>query len=92
VDTVAHGEMAEAQLDHLIRRRDDKRRLSEGERLEEELYAPSVRAYNEQRRLQSRYEWHLHHVGQAARLRHTLENLIAYHEEQAAKLLEGETA
>jgi light-regulated signal transduction histidine kinase (bacteriophytochrome) len=54
------------------------------------LWKASVERHNEQRRLQARYAWHLHHVGQADRLRRTLEELISHHEEQAAKLLEAE--
>jgi hypothetical protein len=61
VDTVAHGKMAEAQLDHLIRRRDEKRQQTEGERLEEELWAPGARVYAEKLREAARVEWTLYH-------------------------------
>jgi hypothetical protein len=76
------------QIDTFIDRADKKRREEEGERAREMLWKASVARHNEQRRLQARYEWHLHHVGQADRLRRTLEDLIAYHEAAAEKLLD----
>ena len=83
--TSARGEMVEAELDAMIRRRDEKRRQTEGERLEEALWAESVRAYNarvgEDKR-QARLEYH---EGQARRLSSTLEALVAYHEAEAEK-------
>jgi hypothetical protein len=84
MDTIAHGA---AELDRLIERRSRKEPDPDET---EALYMESVRRYHEQRRLQARYAWHLHHVGQAARLRRTLEELISHHEEQAAKLLDSE--
>jgi hypothetical protein len=88
-------EKVEADLERLITRRDGERRQEEGERRAHELWQESVDRFHEERRLQARYEWHLHHVGQAARLRRTLEDLIAYHEAAAEKLLDegrpGET-
>jgi hypothetical protein len=44
---ISRGEQVEADLDAMIRWRDEKRRQTEGERLEEELYEPSTRAYRE---------------------------------------------
>jgi hypothetical protein len=84
---LARSEMVEKELDTLIRRRDGQRRQTEGERRTEELWAESAARYNEQRRLQARYEWHLYHVGQAERHRRTLEELVRHHETEAAKLL-----
>jgi hypothetical protein len=81
-------EKVEADLERLITRRDKDRRKEEGERAREMMWKASVARHNEQRRLQARYEWHLHHVGQADRLRRTLEDLIAYHEAAAEKLLD----
>jgi hypothetical protein len=58
---VAHSEMVEAELDHLIRRRDEKRRLSEGERLEEALWVDSARQHAAKLREAARVEWTLYH-------------------------------
>jgi hypothetical protein len=41
---IARSEQVESELDAMIRRRDTHRSQTEGERLEEELYEPSVRA------------------------------------------------
>jgi hypothetical protein len=81
-------EKVETDLERLITRRDKERRVTEGERREHELWQENEDRYNEQRRLQNRYEWHAYHCGQAERHRRTLEELIARHEEQAAKLLD----
>ena len=54
----------------------------------EELWKESVRAYTARRREEMRAAWCEHHRGQAARLRAVLEELIANHEEQAAKLMD----
>jgi hypothetical protein len=87
---IAQGEATEKELDRLITRRHDARVRSEGERRAEELWQESGRRYQEQARAAARVEWHLHHTGQAERLRRTLEDLVAFHEEQAAKLMEVE--
>jgi hypothetical protein len=49
-----------------------------------------VRTYTDQRREEMRAEWREYHEGQAARHRAVLEELIARHEEQAAKLMDIE--
>jgi hypothetical protein len=85
---VAHGEMAEKQLDILIERRACKGEADPDER--EELWKASVRAYTARRREDMRAAWTSYHEGQAERHRRTLEGLIAHHEAQAAKLCEGE--
>ena len=82
----APGEAVEAELDRLIERRSHQKDPDE----ESELWRASVRAYEEKRRQMARLEWHAFHCGQAARHRAVLESLIAHHEEQAAKLCEGE--
>lgn len=87
MDTVARGE---AELDRLVERRSRKGETTPDET--EALYMASVRRYNEERRLQARAEWHLYHTERAAGLRRTLQALVEYHEEQAAKLLEGDSA
>jgi hypothetical protein len=86
---IAHSEAVEAELDAMIRRRDEKRREEEGQRRVEELWMPSERAYFERLEEQKRAERREFHEARAARLRNTLEELIARHEEQARKLLEG---
>jgi hypothetical protein len=58
---VARFEQVEAELDAMIRRRDTHRRQTEGERLEEELYEPSVRAWRERREAENRAAWCEHY-------------------------------
>jgi hypothetical protein len=80
----APGEAVESELDRLIERRSRQKDPEE----ESELWRESVRAYEEKRRQMARLEWHAFHCGQAARHRVVLESLIAFHETQAAKLVE----
>jgi len=75
------GEMVEKELDAMIERRARQKDPDE----ESELWKESVRAYNARRREELRAAWCSHHRGQAARLRVTLEALIARHEEQAER-------
>jgi hypothetical protein len=56
VDTT-RGEATEKELDNLIRRRHERRVLSEGERAAEELWAESVRRYNARREEEHRLAW-----------------------------------
>jgi hypothetical protein len=53
----AKGDATEKELDAMISRRHEKRVLSEGERLEEELWQESVKAYNARRREENRIAW-----------------------------------
>ena len=46
---IAQGEKVEAELDHMIRRRDERCRTDEGERAEHELWHESCRAYEAKR-------------------------------------------
>ena len=79
----------DAELDRLMSKRASQdRRPDPDER--EELWQKSVRGYTARRHEEMRAAWCEHHQDQAARLRATLEALIARHEEQAA-LLEDET-
>ena len=87
---IARGEMVEKELDALITRRHDHRVSGEDHRPSEEMYEESTRRYQEQVRAQARAEWHLHHTGQAERLRRTLEDLVAFHEAEAEKYLQEE--
>jgi hypothetical protein len=85
---ISRGESTEKELDALIRRRHDQRCQSEGERLEEELYEPSVRAWRERQEAEKRAACFEYHQGQAERLRRTMGELIARHEAAAKKLME----
>ena len=87
---ITRSEQVESELDAMIRRRDTHRRQTEGERLEEELYEPSVRAWRERREAQKRADRYAYHRGQAERLRRTLEELIARHEAAAQRYLQDE--
>lgn len=81
---VAQGERAEVELDAFIERRSRKGDVDPDER--EELWKESVRRYTARRREEMRAAWCEHHQGQAARLRTTLEALIARHEAEAERL------
>jgi hypothetical protein len=61
VDIVAKGEVAEASISAFIGKRDEHRRKTEGERPEEEMYAESVRRWNEHRQRQQWWEWLRYH-------------------------------
>jgi hypothetical protein len=82
VDTV------DLELDRLISKRASQDRRPDPDESEESWKA-SVRTYEEKRRQMARLEWHAFHCGQAERHRVTLERLVAFHEEQAAKLMEA---
>jgi hypothetical protein len=84
---VAHGGIAEKQLDILIERRARKGEVDPDE--ESDLWRQSVRGYEEKRRQMARLEWHAFHCGQAERHRRTLEELVSYHEAAAAQLREA---
>jgi DNA-binding GntR family transcriptional regulator len=75
-------------LTRFIERRDDKRRQTEGERLEDDLWMETVKAYNERERRQIRAQWYGWHCDQAQRHRRTLAALIAHYEGEAQKLME----
>jgi hypothetical protein len=54
---IGRGEMVEAELDAMIRRRDTERRKTEGERAAEELWQESVRRYNARQEADHRLAW-----------------------------------
>ena len=83
---VAHGEIVEAELAAFI----EKRAALEDPEAKEELWVRSVERYTARRREEMRVAWCEYHQEQAERHRRTLEGLIARHEEQAKRLLEGE--
>jgi len=81
-------DVAERELDRMIERRSRKGDVDPAER--EELWKESVRAYTARRREKMRTAWTSYHEGQAERHRRTLQDLIAHHETQAARLCKGE--
>jgi hypothetical protein len=83
---IARGEMVERELDAMIERRARKDGVDPDER--EELWKVSVRAYTARQREEMRAAWASYHEEQAERHRRTLQDLIAHHETQAAKLCE----
>jgi hypothetical protein len=87
---IARSEQVENELDAIIRRRDTHRRHTEGERLTEELYEPSVRAWRKRQEAEKRTARFEYHRDQAERLRRTLEDLIARHEAAAERYLQDE--
>ena len=85
---MTHGELVEKELDAMIQR--GARKGDVDPDTQEELWKASVRAYTARRREEMRAAWTSYHEGQAERHRRTLQDLIAHHETQAAKLCEGE--
>jgi hypothetical protein len=81
---VARADTVDAELDRLISKRASQDRRPDPDE-QEELWKESVRAYTARRREEMRVAWCDHHQGQAARLRTTLEALIADHEQQAER-------
>jgi hypothetical protein len=81
-------DVVDQELDRLSSRRaSTDTRTAADER--EELWKASVRAHNAKIRRANRAAWYGWHLDQAARHRRNLEDLIAHHEAQATKLLEG---
>jgi type II secretory ATPase GspE/PulE/Tfp pilus assembly ATPase PilB-like protein len=81
---VTHPDTVDAELDRLISKRASQDRRPDSDE-QEELWKASVRRYNARKQEEIRAAWCEHHQGQAARLRATLEALIARHEEQAER-------
>ena len=86
---ISHGEKVEGELDILITRRHEKRRETEGERLEREVWQETEIRHSQQRREANRLAWCEYHRQQAERHRATLTDLIAHHQDQAAKYREN---
>jgi hypothetical protein len=89
VDAVARGGAVEKEVDLMIRRRDDKRRETEGERRVRELWAESEARHADKRREENRLAWCTFHEDQAARHRAVLEALIGHHQAAAEKYREN---
>jgi hypothetical protein len=75
-------------LDRLISRRASQDRRPEPCE-QEEIWKASGRAHNRRIREENRAAWSEYHQGQAARHRAVLAALIAHHEAEAMKLMEG---
>jgi len=86
---ISRGEAVEHEIDAFVSKRHERRVIEEGERPAEEAWMESERAHNRRRREENRAAWSEYHRGQAERLRRNLEGLIAHHETEARKLLEG---
>jgi hypothetical protein len=86
---VGRSEAVEAELNRLIEKR-STRQMDPDEW--EEIWQASVRAYNERRQQEIRAAWAAFHQDQAERHRRTLDNLIAHHEGEAARLCGGSEA
>jgi hypothetical protein len=54
---IAKGEWVESELDAMITRRHDQRVLSQGERLEREIWQESVAKYNARQEAEHRAAW-----------------------------------
>ncbi len=78
-------EAVDQELDRLISRRASQDRRPDPDE-QEELWKASVRAHNARIRAEHRAAWYGWHLDQAERHRRTLEDLIAHHETQAARL------
>jgi hypothetical protein len=83
---IARGEMVEKELDAMMVRRSRQKDSDE----EHALWRELARRYNARRREEMRAAWTSYHEGQAERHRRTLQDFIAHHEMQAAKLCKGE--
>ncbi len=84
---VMKADTVDAELDRLISRRASQDRKPEPDELEPG-YVESVKRHNEKIRRQNRAAWYGWHIDQAERHRRNLEDLIARHETQAARLCE----
>ena len=86
---IAQGEKVEAELDHMIRRADERRRLSEGERRAEELWQESERQYQARRHAELVFAWVEYHEEAAERALANAATIAAKHQAQIEALLGG---
>jgi len=84
---IAQGEKVEAELDAMIRRADERRRLSEGERAEDELWQESAERYNAKRQAELVFAWVSYHEEAACRALANGEAIAARHRAQIEALL-----
>ncbi len=76
------------ELDRLISKRASQDTRPDPDELEPG-YVESVRRFNARQRAENRAAWSEYHRDQAERLRRNLQDLIAHHETQAARLCES---
>jgi hypothetical protein len=79
---ISTSEHVESELDNLIARRDEKRPQTEGDRLTEDLWMPSARAYRREQQRRELEERIRYHDAQLERHRATFGALTDYHERQ----------
>lgn len=84
---IARSEQVESELDAMIRRRDTHRRQTEGERREEELYEPSMRAYRERQEAERRAATVTYLLEHAERVESIAAVIAAEKRAQAHKLM-----
>jgi len=82
---ISKGEAIDADLDRLIERRDKIRRITEGERLGEELWRESARKAEVARKERIRLECAEFHRAQARRHKTVLASLVERHEQEAER-------
>jgi hypothetical protein len=80
------AEAAERDVDRFIERRDEKRRQTEGERLEESLWMKTVEAYNKRAREGMLWEKLRYHEALIQSHSSTFELLIGRHRDEVARL------
>ena len=73
-------------MTRFIERRDDKRRQSQGERLEQELWMETVKAYNERQRERMLWERLRYHEALVRAHSATFKLLIGHHRGEVARL------
>lgn len=86
---IAQGEKVEAELDAMIHRADERWRLSEGERREEELWRESERQYQAKSQAELIFAWLSYHEHAASRALVNGEAIAARHQAQIEALLGG---
>jgi hypothetical protein len=82
---ISRGEATEKEIDAFISKRHRDRVATERERLAEETWAASERAYFARRDEERRLELLSYHEGQAERLSGVLGALVSHHEAEAEK-------
>jgi hypothetical protein len=82
---IARGEKVEKELDHLITRRHEKRRVEEGETAEEALWRESVRHYEEQQSRQRLWEELRYHEAMVRTHTANAQVIVGRHREEVAR-------
>jgi hypothetical protein len=82
---ISRGEQVEGELDAMIRRRDEKRRRDEGERVAEGPYMVSTRRQAERQQLRLWWEWLRYHERMIRSHTANFEALISRHRIEAER-------